>query len=232
MVTSAKDSSLSVINSMLPQNLRNLIVSPFKDGDASTINKTIENLLLKLQTFNLDEINKEVLDLQNSRNTVIKKIENIDKDLKRWALVNSDQFTLDGDNIYPHEAALEASKYILDYEFEKLDELGINEKYAPLFNIEQIQFLKNFIIKNPDFKKFIFLEVPNLNKFPDSHQLVIAHEQIQKFNGMSSELKKFEIPWPQEISANFLLKASKLVKKIKKTRKNWSHLFVHKTSLE
>ena len=43
---------------------------------------------------------------------------------------------------------------------------------------------------------------------------------------MSTELKKFEIPWPQEISANFLLKASKLVNKIKTTRKNWSHLFV------
>ena len=105
LVTSAKDSSLSVIKSMLPQNLRNLIVSPFKDGDGSTVNKTIENLLLKLQTFNLDEINKEVLDLQSSRNTVIKKIENIDKDLKRWALINSDQFSLDGDNIYPYEAA-------------------------------------------------------------------------------------------------------------------------------
>ena len=64
LVTSAKDSSLSVIKSMLPQNLRNLIVSPFKDGDGSTVNKTIENLLLKLQTFNLDEINKEVLDLE------------------------------------------------------------------------------------------------------------------------------------------------------------------------
>jgi ATP-dependent exoDNAse (exonuclease V) alpha subunit len=73
LVTSAKDSSLSVIRSMLPQNLRNLIVSPFKDGDASTINKTIENLLLRLQTFNLDEINKEVLDLENSKNTLCKK---------------------------------------------------------------------------------------------------------------------------------------------------------------
>ena len=83
LVTSAKDSSLSVIKSMLPQNLRNFIVSPFKDGDASTVNKTIENLLLRLQTFNLDEINKEVLDLENSINTVNKKIENIDKDLKK-----------------------------------------------------------------------------------------------------------------------------------------------------
>ena len=64
---------------MLPQNLRNFIVSPFKDGDASTVNKTIENLLLRLQTFNLDEINKEVLDLENSINTVNKKIENIDR---------------------------------------------------------------------------------------------------------------------------------------------------------
>ena len=36
---------------------------------------------------------------------------------------------------------------------------------------------------------------------------------------MAAELKKFEIPWPQEISANFLLKASKLVNKIKTTRK-------------
>ena len=47
------------------------------------LNKTIENLLLRLQTFNLDEINKEVLDLENSINTVCKKIENIDKDLKK-----------------------------------------------------------------------------------------------------------------------------------------------------
>ena len=228
LVTSAKDSSLSVIKSMLPQNLRNLIVSPFKDGDASTINKTIENLLLKLQTFNLDEVNKEVLDLENSKNTLCKKIENIDKDLKRWALINSDQFSLDGDKIYPYEAALEASTFISDYQFERLDELGINEKYAPQFDNKQIQFVKNFIIKNPDFKKFIFSEVPDLKKFPDSHLLVIAHEQIQKFNGMAAELKKFEIPWPQEISANFLLKASKLVNKIKTTRKNWSHLFVTK----
>ena len=82
LVTSAKVSSLSVIKSMLPLNLRNFIVSPFKDGDASTINKTIENLLLKLQTFNLDEVNKEVLDLENSKNTLCKKIESIDKDLK------------------------------------------------------------------------------------------------------------------------------------------------------
>ena len=228
LVTSAKDSSLSVIKSMLPQNLRNLIVSPFKDGDGSTVNKTIENLLLKLQTFNLDEVKKEVLDLESSINTVSKKIENIDKDLKRWALINSDQFSLDGDNVYPYEAALEASEYIPKYKFEILDELGINEKFAPQFNNKQIQFFKNFIIKNPDFKKFIFSEVPDLKKFPDSHLLVIAHEQIQKFNGMSTELKKFEIPWPQEISANFLLKASKLVNKIKTTRKNWSHLFVTK----
>ena len=59
---------------------------------------------------------------------------------------------------------LEASKYILDYKFEILDELGINEKYAPLLTLNKFNFLKNFIIKNPDFKKFIFLEVPNLNK--------------------------------------------------------------------
>ena len=109
---------------MLPQNLRNLIVSPFKDGDASTINKTIENLLLKLQTFNLYEVNKEVLDLENSKNTLCKKIESIDKDLKRWGLINSDQFSLDGDKIYPYEAALEASTFISDYQFERLDELG------------------------------------------------------------------------------------------------------------
>ena len=125
--------------------------------------------------------------------------------LKRWALVNSDQFSLDGKKIYPYEAALEASKYTHEYEFERLDELGINEKYVPQFNNKQIQFIKNFISKNPDFKKFIFSEVPDLKKFPDSHSLVIAHEQIQKFNGMSSELNKFEIPWPKEISANFLL---------------------------
>ena len=120
LVTSAKDSSLSVIKSMLPQNLRNLIVSPFKDGDASTVNKTIENLLLKLQTFNLDEVNKEVLDLENSINTVSKKIENIDKDLKRWALINSDQFSLDGDNVYPYEAALEASNIYLNINLKDL----------------------------------------------------------------------------------------------------------------
>ena len=166
MVTSAKDSSLSVIKSMLPQNLRNFIVSPFKDGDASTVNKTIENLLLRLQTFNLDEINKEVLDLENSINTVNKKIENIDKDLKRWALVNSDQFSLDGKKIYPYEAALEASKYTHEYEFERLDELGINEKYVPQFNNKQIQFIKNFISKNPDFKKFIFFRGSRFKKIP------------------------------------------------------------------
>ena len=168
--------------------------------------------MLKLQTFNLDEINKEVLDLENSINTVCKKIENIDKDLKRWALVNSDQFSLDGKKIYPYEAALEASKYIPNIEFERLDELGINEKYAPQFNNKQIQFIKNFISKNPDFKKFIFSEVPDLKKFPDSHLLVIAHEQIQKFNGMSSELKKFEIPWPQGNFCQFFVKSIKTCK--------------------
>ena len=56
LVTSAKDSSLSVIKSMLPQNLRNFIVSPFKDGDTSTVNKTIENLLLRLQTAYLPHL--------------------------------------------------------------------------------------------------------------------------------------------------------------------------------
>ena len=71
-------------------------------------------------------------------------------------LINSDQFSLDGDNVYPYEAALEALEYIPKYKFEILDELGINEKFAPQFNNKQIQFVKNFIIKNPDFKKFIF----------------------------------------------------------------------------
>ena len=54
-----------------------------------------------------------------------------------------------------------------------------------------------------------------MNKYRNLMQCLLNLRNL-KFHGL------------KEISANFLLKASKLVNKIKKTRKNWSHLFVTK----
>ena len=73
----------------------------------------------------------------------------------KGALINSDQFSLDGDNVYPYEAA-EASEYIPKYKFEILDELGINEKFAPNLTTNKFNFLKILLLKTRFQKVYFF----------------------------------------------------------------------------
>lgn len=234
LVTSMKETALSVLKEKLPSSIQPLAISILtNDQDGmKQFEFAVSKMAQELQTIDRKSLSKEINKDEISINQLHAKLSSIDRSIAEWAKNNIKPFMCDGKAIYPEDAAREVRSATGQYEW--LDEdISISPEH-------DLKIDNNDLIVLRDARKavgtdinYINENIPDIDIFPDVTELFQLHTDLRQERNIKQLLKNENYPILANKSDEIFFQIEEVLKLISRLEKfndeispenlNWTH---------
>ncbi len=219
LVTSMRDPALAVLHHQLPEAIRPLVISLLasEQEGVQQFERSIEKIANEVQDLNRDVLAQDIERLETTIDAMQGKLARLDRDLTRWAKLNLSRIDLQGQSIDPQDAAREVMYNVGRFEWIP-DALGVGPQYAPQFDQEDIDRLRQARAQlGPDIE-YVGCRLPLPSELPGAIELVKAHDQLLRFVRLNEQSRRDDLPWPDNADAETLLTVRDLAKTLQHVR--------------
>jgi hypothetical protein len=131
--------------------------------------------------------------LEESIDSLHGQLARIDWDISTWAKKNLNKIKIDSIEIDPADAAKELVSNVGSFEW-ITDQIGISENYEPKFNDQDIRELRS--ARSDLGQDLVYLEasLPQLVEFPESKSILLAHQDLSRFEQLKKEIYQGGVP--------------------------------------
>lgn len=195
LVTSMRDPALAVLRDQLPEAIRPLAISLLaaeQDG-VNQFEHSIQKIASEVQSLDALALGREIARLEETIDAFHGRLKRIDIDLGRWAKLNLSRVDLGGESIDPQDAAAEVLQNTGQFEWIP-DALGVGPQYAPRFIGGDIALLREARRQLGGDIDYAGNVLPLPADFPDTVQLVRAHDELQRFTALIAQARASELP--------------------------------------
>jgi len=195
LVTSMRDPALAVLRDQLPEAIRPLAIALLaaeQDG-VNRFEHSIQKIATEVQSLDALAFGRDIARLEETIDAFHGRLKRIDTDLGRWAKLNLSRIALGGESIDPQDAAAEVVQKTGEFEW-IADALGVGPQYAPRFTGDDIARLREARRQLGDEIAHAGNVLPVPADFPDTLQLVKAHDELQRFTRLIAQARASELP--------------------------------------
>ena len=195
LVTSMRDPALAVLRDQLPEAIRPLALSLLaaeQDG-ANQFEHSIQKIASEVQSLDALALSRDIARLEQTIDAFHGRLKRIDTDLGRWAKLNLSRIELRDESIDPQDAAAEVLQNKGRFEW-IADTLGVGPQYEPRFSSDDIARLREARRQLGGEIDYAGNVLPMRADFPDTLQLVRAHDELQRFTALIALARATELP--------------------------------------
>jgi very-short-patch-repair endonuclease len=195
LVTSMRDPALAVLRDQLPEAIRPLAISLLaaeQDG-VNQFEHSIQKIAAEVQSLDALALGREIARLEETIDAFHGRLQRIDTDLGRWAKLNLSRIDLGGESIDPQDAAAEVLQKTGQFEWIP-DAIGVGPQYAPRFTGDDIARLREAREQLGGEIDHAGNVLPVPADFPDTLQLVKAHDELQRFMALIAQARASDVP--------------------------------------
>lgn len=204
LVTSMRETALSVLRDKLPDELKLLAISILaneRDG-MKQLDDSISNMSYKLQSIDQDKLTTEIVELEAYINEIHASIALTDRQISAWAKNNIDAFTIDGKIIYPEQAARELHESNGTYEW-LLDNITIDDKYKLEVTDDDINTLRLIRIELGKDIELLGYQLPHSSDLPALDELLSIHNNLIDSRDIKENLKLINFNFDNKLDGLF-----------------------------
>lgn len=195
LVTSMRDPALAVLRDQLPEEIRPLAISLLaaeQDG-VNQFERSIRKIATEVQSIDTAALGREIARVEETIDAFHERLRRIDTDLGRWARLNLSRIDLGGESVDTQDAAAEVVQKAGQFEWLP-DPLGVGPQYTPRFTAGDIaRLLEARKQLGADIESVDDL-LPAPGDFPDTLQLVRAHDELQQYARIVAQARSSEVP--------------------------------------
>ena len=142
--------------------------------------QSIHRIASEVQSVDPVAAAREVAKLEETINALHTRLMRIDTDAGRWAKLNLSRIEMEGDSVDPLDAAQEVLAHASRFHWIP-DALGVGPQYAPRFDDEDLARLR--VARRQLGRDIVYAgrSLPALTEFPDSRELIQAHQDLARF---------------------------------------------------
>jgi hypothetical protein len=179
--------------------------------------QSIHRIASEVQSVDPVAAAREVAKLEETINALHTRLTRIDTDAGRWAKLNLSRIEMEGDSVDPLDAAQEVLAHASRFHWIP-DALGVGPQYAPRFDDEDLARLR--VARRQLGRDIVYAgrSLPALTEFPDSRELIQAHQDLARFAKLTAEVRAGEVPQLADVSQETLAAAQALGRDIERIR--------------
>jgi very-short-patch-repair endonuclease len=195
LVTSMKEPALAVLREQLPEEIRPLAISLLasEHEGMKQFEQSIHRIASEVQSVDPVTAAREVAKLEEIINALHARLVRIDIDAGRWAKINLSRIEMEGDSIDPLDAAQEVLAHAAEFQWIP-DALGVGPQYEPRFGDDDLARLRAARLQLGRDIAYAGASLPALSEFPDTRELIQAHQDLARFAKLSAEVRSGEVP--------------------------------------
>ncbi len=219
LVTSMRDPALAVLHDQLPEAIRPLVISLLasEQEGVQQFERSVEKIANEVQDLNRDVLAQEIERLETTIDAMQGKLARLDRDLTRWAKLNLSRIDLQGQSIDPQDAAREVMANLGRFEWIP-DALGVGPQYAPQFDGQDIDRLRQARVQLGADIEYVGCHLPAPEELPGAIEMVKAHDQLLRFARLNEQSRPDDLPWPANADAETLMIARELALTVRQIR--------------
>jgi len=195
LVTSMKEPALSVLQEKLPDEIRPLAISLLtseKEG-MKQFEHAISKIAAEVQRIDRPTLSREISQSEGILDSYHAKLSMIDSQIRDWAIKNLSRINLDGQELEPQDAAVQVATN--SRELDWFDDLiSIDLTFNPRFteaDVARLREARHVLGKNID---YLDTNLPLIAAFPDSRELLQAHQDLSRSVELQAKVDKGEVP--------------------------------------
>jgi very-short-patch-repair endonuclease len=215
LVTSMKEPALTVLKEKLPERIRPLAVSLLtteRDG-MKQFEYSIAKIASEIQGIDRLATAREIDRIDAVIDGCHARLAQIDAGINALAANHLSPFELDGEIIEPREAAVEvaaARSAVMRLD----DAVSIGAEFRPRFtdaDISQLREARRLLGRD---LKYRGVGLPQMDAFPDSRELLRAHQDLSRYAELKSRIDNGSVPALADASEATLSTAEQLYRQI------------------
>lgn len=193
LVTSMKESALTVLRDKLPEEIRPLAISLLSNEQEGMkqFEYAIDRISSEIQVINKNAYREEIIHLEQKIDELHGKLASIDRKVTEWAKKNLNPIILDKESIMPVDAANEVIKGQGQYEW-------LEDKLTPenssLFTDTDIARLREARREAATYMHYLGIPLPEISSFPDSRELIVMHNDLSRHMELEAAIHSGDLP--------------------------------------
>ncbi len=231
LVTSMKEPALAVLKEKLPEAIRPLAISILTNEHEGMkqFEFAVSKIAQELQTINRRTLELEIIQEERYIDLLHAELSKIDLFTTEWANKNIQPFMLDGNNIFPEQAAKEVRDAMGQYEWLD-DNILITSGYALKIDNTDVMRLREARRLLAIDLHYLNAKLPEIDIFPGISELLQLHRNLIEYNSINDILRtnEFQISTTNneifnqiEILINFCSVFGKNKEIIQASKKEW-----------
>jgi very-short-patch-repair endonuclease len=195
LVTSMKDPALAVLREQLPKEIRPLAISLLASEQEGMrqFEFAISKIASEVQAIDRTAVSRQIARLEETIDALHGRLSLIDRKVGDWAKKNLAKIELDGESVDPQDAAHEVVENLGNFEWIP-DSLGVEAQYIPQFgDADVIRLREARRILGADID-YLSASLPQIVEFPESRQLLQAHQDLSRFTVLTKEVENGQVP--------------------------------------
>jgi len=217
LVTSHGEPALAVLQNQIPEEIRELTVSLLtneREG-MKQFEHSIKTIAGQVSRINEREYETSISGFKKRIDNLHEEMTFLDRSITDWANKNLSPISFGGKEVMPDKLA----HYVLDHEKEcswLQDELKMNGDHDPKFSVKDIDTLREARLALGEDLAYLAYNVPVVDDFPDSSEVLKAHQDLSRALQIEEELQGSGAPHLADSSSRTLECAHGLLDKLEK----------------
>lgn len=217
LVTSYGETALAVLQNQIPNEIRDLTVSLLtneREG-MKQFEHSIKTIAGQVSRINEREYEPAISGLKQRIDKLHEEMSFLDRSITEWANMHLSPISIGGREVMPDQLA----HYVLDHEEEHSwlqDELMLHGDHEPRFSVKDIDSLREARLALGQDLSYLNCIVPAANDFPDSAEVLKAHQDLVRAVQIDEELQNCGAPHLADSSSRTLECAHELLEKVEK----------------
>lgn len=215
LVTSMKDPALAVLRDKLPEEIQPLAISLLtseREG-MKQFEHAIHRIASEVQSLDRAATVREIGQLEGALDALHDRIGALDRQIDSWAERNLEPISLEGETIYPHDAARDVIDHQESFAWIP-DPLGIGPEFVPQFDDADIVELRDARRTLGADIEYLDASLPPLADFPDARELLTVHQDLARLEKMQRSVENGEVPALADAGPETLSLATELAAKV------------------
>ncbi len=233
LVTSYGEPALAVLRDQIPEDIRDLTVSLLtneREG-MKQFEHSIKSIAGQVSRINEREYDSVISSLRQRIDKLHEEMTFIDRSITEWANKHLSPVSFGGNEVMPDQLA----RYVLDHEKEYdwlQDKLKLQAENTPRFTTSEIASLRDARLTLGKDLAYIACDIPAADDFPDSAEVLKAHQDLAMAVQIDEELQYNKAPQLADSNSrtlecahellNTLNKQIEIIDRIEARKHNWT----------